>query len=84
MGNHPFTMRFRRNRFKPGSVIVITGASSGMGKEFAFRYAMRDCKIVIGSRNIEKLEIIAESCMKQNPESKVIPIQCDVTKEEDC
>ena len=41
-----------------GSVIVITGASSGMGKEFAFRYAMRDCKIVIGSRNIDKLEIV--------------------------
>lgn len=67
MGNHPFTMRFRTNRFKgcylsltyltiAGSVIVITGASSGMGKEFAFRYSQRGCKVVIGSRNIEKLQ----------------------------
>jgi NADP-dependent 3-hydroxy acid dehydrogenase YdfG len=37
------------------SVIVITGASSGMGKELAFRYSARGCKVVIGSRNIEKL-----------------------------
>jgi len=37
------------------SVIVITGASSGMGKELCFRYAKRGCKIVIGSRTIETL-----------------------------
>jgi hypothetical protein len=34
------------------SVVVITGASSGMGKEITYRYAERGCKIVIGSRNL--------------------------------
>ena len=80
MGNHPYTMYARRNKFKrklnaimvkiysilqynkfqvilklynvADSVVVITGASSGMGKEITYRYAERGCKIVIGSRNI--------------------------------
>jgi NADP-dependent 3-hydroxy acid dehydrogenase YdfG len=52
MGNHPYTMYARRNKFKPDSVVVITGASSGMGKEITYRYAERGCKIVIGSRNL--------------------------------
>jgi len=36
--------------------VVITGASSGMGKELTYRYAQRGSKIVIGSRTIEKLQ----------------------------
>jgi hypothetical protein len=38
--------------FIADSVVVITGASSGMGKEITYRYAERGCKIVIGSRNL--------------------------------
>ncbi len=40
------------------SVVVITGASSGMGKEICYRYAERGCKIVIGSRNIKDLNAV--------------------------
>jgi NADP-dependent 3-hydroxy acid dehydrogenase YdfG len=62
MGNHPFTMQLRKSKLfgnnkysqaSAGSVIVITGASSGMGKEFVNRYSARGCKLVIGSRNID-------------------------------
>jgi len=38
------------------SVVVITGGLSGMGKEIAFRYAERGCKIVIGARKMNDLE----------------------------
>ena len=41
------------------SVVVITGASSGMGKEIAYRYAERGCKIVIGARKIKDLEKVS-------------------------
>jgi short-subunit dehydrogenase len=34
---------------------VITGASSGMGKEITYRYAERGCKIVIAARKIKEL-----------------------------
>jgi NADP-dependent 3-hydroxy acid dehydrogenase YdfG len=42
------------------SVVVITGASSGMGKEIAYRYAERGCKIVIAARKIKDLEKVSE------------------------
>jgi dehydrogenase/reductase SDR family member 7 len=38
---------------------VITGASSGMGKEIAYRYAERGCKIVIAARKIKDLERVS-------------------------
>lgn len=84
MGNHPYTMYARRNKFKPDSVVVITGASSGMGKEITYRYAERGCKIVIGSRNLKELTAVAEDCMNKFSYCKVIPVQTDVTIEEDC
>lgn len=42
------------------SVVVITGASSGMGKEITYRYAERGCKIVIGARNLKELNAVRE------------------------
>lgn len=42
-----------------GAVVVITGASSGIGKEIAFRYAERGCRIVIGARNIKELQKVS-------------------------
>ncbi len=67
MGNHPLTHNLKPSKFKGkpfsllitmsvGSVIVITGASSGMGKEMTFKYAYRGANIVIGSRSLDKLK----------------------------
>jgi short-subunit dehydrogenase len=36
-------------------VVVITGASSGMGRELAMRYAKRGCKMVIAARKLPEL-----------------------------
>jgi len=64
MGNHPMTMYARANKFKrktalikslADSVIVITGASQGMGRELTYRYAARGCKIVIAARKMDEL-----------------------------
>jgi short-subunit dehydrogenase len=38
------------------SVVVITGASQGMGRELAMRYARRGCKMVISARKFEELQ----------------------------
>lgn len=67
MGNHVVMLKLRRSKYVPDSVIVITGASSGMGKELTFRYAERGAKIVIGSRSILKLEAIANECNERFP-----------------
>ena len=67
----------------PGSVVVITGASSGMGKELALRYASRGCKVVIAARRLPELEAIKALCEDQYPNSTVLAIATDVSIESD-
>ena len=37
-------------------VIIITGASSGIGKALAYEYASKGFAVVLAARNIDKLE----------------------------
>jgi NADP-dependent 3-hydroxy acid dehydrogenase YdfG len=56
MGNHPSLYKyFQDYQFVQGCSVVITGASSGMGKEMTHRYAERGCRVVIGARRLEAL-----------------------------
>lgn len=43
-------------------VVVITGASSGIGKETALRYAGRHARLVLASRSTETLGVVADEC----------------------
>ena len=36
-------------------VVIITGASSGIGKACAFEFARKGARVVLAARNIEKL-----------------------------
>ena len=40
-------------------VIVITGASSGIGEAMAREYAARGAKVVLGARSVQKLQLLA-------------------------
>lgn len=68
--------------FMKDKVVVITGASSGIGKAMAFEAAKRGAKVMIGARNVEKLEEISKQIKAEN--GQVAYIKMDVTKEEDC
>lgn len=84
MGNHPTLYKhFHPNQFQAGSVVVITGASSGMGKELALRYASRGCKLVLGARSIDTLNALKDECMRKYGNSHVVAVQTDVTKEDE-
>jgi dehydrogenase/reductase SDR family member 7B len=63
-------------------VIIITGATSGIGKAMAYQYASHGSKIVMGARNIERLTEIATDIRKDGGE--VIYVQTDVSIENDC
>jgi short-subunit dehydrogenase len=63
-------------------VVIITGASSGIGKALAFEFAKRNANIVIAARDIEKLSKIEEVLKSFN--CKVLAVKVDVTNEEDC
>lgn len=63
-----------------GLVIVITGASSGIGGNFA-KYAVKEgAKVVLAARSVENLNRVVDSCGGTN---HAIAVRCDVTKRND-
>jgi len=61
-------------------VVVITGASSGIGEESAVEFAKQKSKIVLVSRNKQNLEVVAEKIRKYNSEILIYP--CDVSQKD--
>lgn len=55
------------------SVCVITGASSGIGRELGMLLAAEGAKLVLAARNEERLKTIAEACRKLGGEAHVVP-----------
>ena len=63
-------------------VVIITGASSGIGEACATVFAAKGAKVVLAARNIEKLTIIADELQKRG--AVVLSVCCDVSKESEC
>lgn len=61
------------------SVIVITGASSGMGRASALELARRGANIVVAARRAQLLEEVATEC--QNLGVQALAVPTDVTNE---
>lgn len=74
-------MRFNKPMLKEGSleghVIVVTGGGSGLGKSMTTYFLELGAKVVITSRNLEKLESVKLE-LEEKTGGKVLPIQCDV------
>ena len=64
-----------------GRVAVITGASSGLGKQMARGFAEQGADLVILARRVEKLEELKNELEQKGV--KVLPVKCDVTLTED-
>ncbi len=70
--------------FYKDKVIIVTGASSGIGLASSRKFASMGAKLVLASRNLDKLEEIAEELSAVTHQQSVICVKTDVTKEEDC
>ena len=68
--------------FMRGKVIIITGASSGIGEAMAREYAKMGAKVVLGARRKEELERVASDIRANGGE--VAYTVCDVVRREDC
>ncbi|MEY2800194.1 MAG: hypothetical protein RI934_1182 [Bacteroidota bacterium] len=66
-----------------GKVVVITGASSGIGLALAESFAGAGAKLVLAARNLAKLQEIAAN-LKLKYASEVITVGVDVSKEVQC
>ena len=60
-----------------GNVAVISGASSGLGKQMTLAFAKQGADLAILSRRINELEKIREEL--KDYDVRVLPIRCDVT-----
>ncbi|MBS7400923.1 MAG: SDR family oxidoreductase [Eubacteriales bacterium] len=64
-----------------GRVAVISGASSGLGRQMATGFAKQGADLVILARRIERLEQVKKQLEEYGV--KVLALQCDVTKTQD-
>ena len=64
-------------------VVLVTGASSGIGAGTAVAFARLGCRISVVARNEERLKEIASQCQKEGAaETHVIAL--DLSKAEAC
>ena len=63
-------------------LVIVTGASSGIGKAFAEKFAQQGANLVLAARSGDKLREVAEKVSSYGVE--VLSVVTDVSKEEDC
>lgn len=63
-----------------GKVAIVTGASSGLGRDAAKAYAEQGADVAVLARRKEKLDKLAEE-IREETGKRVLPIKCDVSKE---
>ncbi|XP_044130711.1 very-long-chain 3-oxoacyl-CoA reductase-B-like [Bufo gargarizans] len=77
--NHILSRCWRTNlKKKYGGWAVVTGATDGIGKAYAMELARRGFDVVLISRNVEKLQKVAQEIEKQSGRKTKI-IQVDFT-----
>jgi short-subunit dehydrogenase len=70
-----------RDAFR-NQVVIVTGASSGIGRELALQLADQRARLVLAARGVESLEEAAAACRSRGAEAIAIPT--DVTDETRC
>lgn len=64
-----------------GAVVVITGASSGIGRAAAQAFAGRGARVVLAARDAQALEEVAAQCRVAGGEALVVPTDVGVADE---
>jgi 3-oxoacyl-[acyl-carrier protein] reductase len=60
-----------------GKVAIVTGASRGIGRGMAFRYAQEGASVVLASRSLDLLSAHAEQIRKEG--GKALALEVDVS-----
>ncbi|MCO5550472.1 hypothetical protein L7F22_003959 [Adiantum nelumboides] len=66
-----------------GKVVLITGASSGIGEQLAYQYSKKGAVLVLVARRESRLRVVADRCIKRGA-MDVRAISADISKGEDC
>ena len=65
-----------------GRVVIVTGASSGLGVAFAHCFAEAGADLALGARRVEKLEKVADSVRSTG--RRVLAVETDVADPDQC
>jgi len=71
----------KANAFR-GQVVIVTGASSGIGRALALQLAGQGAKVVLAARRVELLEQVAAACRQAGGEA--LAVRTDVADEAQC
>jgi len=63
-------------------VVVLTGASSGIGRALALQLGTQGARVVLAARRRGELQVVAEGCRERGGAALVVPT--DVAREEEC
>ncbi|KAJ5067367.1 hypothetical protein M0811_13037 [Anaeramoeba ignava] len=81
-----YYMFFFKSKFfakvKKGSWAVVTGASDGIGKEFAIQLSQKGYNIVLISRTTEKMEEVSKTIKEKEPSRETLIISADLSEKE--
>lgn len=70
------------NLYFQNKVVIITGASSGIGRELAFRLASEGARLALAARDATRLEEVRIECEKRG--GKTIAVPTDVAEQSQC
>jgi len=77
-----YTCRDFINKNMKNKVVIISGASSGIGRALAEEFSKRGSKVVMAARNFAKLEEIATILKQDN--KNILTVKTDVSQEDQC
>jgi len=66
-----------------GKVIIVTGASSGIGEATARQFAREGARVVLAARRVDRLESLAQEIAAMGTGAETLVVQADLSKLED-
>lgn len=66
-----------------GKVVIVTGASSGIGEATARQFAREGAKVVLAARRVDRLQALAQEIAAMGTGAEAFVVQADLSKLED-
>jgi short-subunit dehydrogenase len=66
-----------------GKVVIVTGASSGIGEATARKFGSEGAKVILAARRVDKLQTLAQEINSMRTGAETLVVQADLSQLED-